>query len=43
VIVKRDLQINENPMPEGAQAMDVVAKDFVLYCRLRGYDVYRRR
>jgi hypothetical protein len=43
VIVKRDLQINENPMPERAQAMDLLAKDFVLYRQLRGYDVYRRR
>jgi hypothetical protein len=43
VIVKRDPQINENPMPEGAQAMDLVGKDFALYRRLRGYDVYRRQ
>ena len=43
VIVKQDLQISENPMPEGSQALDLVAKDFALYRRLRGYDVYRRR
>ena len=43
VIVKRVLQIDENPMPEGDQAMELVQRDFVLYRRLRGYDVYRRR
>jgi hypothetical protein len=43
VIVKRVLQIDANPMPEGARAMELVQRDFALYRRLAGYDVYRRR
>jgi hypothetical protein len=42
VIVKRALQINENPMPDRERTMDMVQREFVLYRRLRGYDVYRR-
>ncbi len=43
VIVKRALQINENPMPEFEPTMQLVQRDFALYRRLQGYDVYRRR
>ena len=43
VIVKGALQINENPMPEGRQTLQRVERDFVLYRRLRGYDVYRKK
>ena len=42
VIVKRALQINENPMPEFEETMPLVQRDFGLYRRLQGYDVYRR-
>jgi hypothetical protein len=43
VIVKRALQINGNPMPEFEETMQLVQRDFALYRRLKGYDVYRRR
>ena len=43
IIVKRALQINENPMPESVQAMQWVELNFELYQRLQGYDVYRSR
>ena len=43
VIVKRALQINGNPMPEFEQTMQLVQRDFALYRRLQGYDMYRRR
>lgn len=43
LIVKRDLQIKENPMPYGEQTLRLVQGDFELHTRLRGYDVYRRR
>jgi len=43
VIVKRVLQINENPMPDRRQTMDMVEREFVLYRSLRGYDVFRRQ
>jgi hypothetical protein len=43
VIVKRALQMNENPMPEGAQALELVQKEYALYRSLSGYDVFRRR
>ena len=42
VIVKRALQINENPMPDADLANRLVQKEFALYRSLRGYDVYRR-
>jgi hypothetical protein len=42
VIVKRALQINENPMPESEQMLHLIQKEFVPYRGLRGYDVYRR-
>ena len=43
VIVKRALQINENPMPEWEQTMQWIELNFELHQRLQGYDVYRRR
>ena len=43
VIIKRVLQINENPLPEREQTMKLVAQDFLLNRRLKGYDVYRLR
>jgi hypothetical protein len=43
VIIKRILQIKENPLPESRQTMELVAQDFAIYRRLRGYDVYRLR
>jgi len=43
VIVKRALQIDENPMPNWEQTMVLLEREFVPYARLRGYDIYRRR
>jgi len=43
VVVKRDLQIKENPMPEREAGERMLLGDFSLYARLRGYEVYRRR
>ncbi len=43
VIVKRVLQINENPLPEAERTMELAGQDFAIYRRLTGYDVYRRR
>jgi hypothetical protein len=43
VIVKRALQMNEDPMPERSQTMQLVAQDYELYRRLEGYDIYRKR
>lgn len=42
VIVKRVLQIDQNPMPERDRTMKLVQREFVRYRQLRGYDVYRR-
>ena len=43
VIVKRVQQINENPMPERAQSMELIDAEYALYRRLGGYDIYRRQ
>jgi len=43
VIVKTRLQSTENPLPEGELTMDLVRKEFRMYRRLAGYDVYRRQ
>ena len=40
LIVKRDLQIKENPMLEPAETMNVLMQEFKLAAHLRGYDVY---
>jgi hypothetical protein len=43
LIVKRDLQINVDPTPDGTATMQALMGEFTLAARLRGYDVYRRR
>jgi hypothetical protein len=43
VIVKRVQQIKGDPTPERAQTMQLVARDYALYRRLGGYDIYRKR
>lgn len=43
LIVKRDLQIEENPMLEPAETMSVLNREFTPAAHLHGYDVYRRR
>jgi hypothetical protein len=42
LIVKRDLQIKEDPTPDRAETMSVLMHEFTLAAHLRGYDVYRR-
>jgi hypothetical protein len=42
LIVKRDLQLKEDPTPERAATIDALMCEFKLTTRLRGYDVYRR-
>jgi hypothetical protein len=43
LVVKRDLQLNADPMPQREQTINALLQDFVLNARLRGYDVYQRR
>jgi hypothetical protein len=42
LIVKRGLQIKEDPTPQRAELMQALMGEFALAARLRGYDVYRR-
>jgi len=42
VIVKRRLQLNDDPLPQRERVMALVASEFTLYRKLNGYDVYRR-
>jgi hypothetical protein len=42
VIVKTRLQSTEDPLPEPETTMILIQKEFPLYKRLAGYDVYRR-
>jgi hypothetical protein len=42
LIVKRDLQIREDPTPNSAVLMDALMHEFTLAVHLRGYDVYLR-
>jgi hypothetical protein len=42
LIVKRDLQLKEDPQPQREASMAALRAIFVPYRRLRGYDVYRR-
>jgi hypothetical protein len=42
LIVKRDLQIREDPTPQRAELMHALMSEFKLTAHLRGYDVYRR-
>ena len=43
LIVKRELQIKEDPTPQREALMKELPAEFVLDIRLQGYDVYRRR
>jgi hypothetical protein len=43
LIVKRDLQIKEDPTPQREAALDALQQVFQPYSKLGGYDVYRRR
>jgi hypothetical protein len=43
LIVKRDLQIKENPMLEPAETISVLMREFAPVAHLKGYDVYRRK
>ena len=42
LIVKRDLQINEDPSPQRQATMKALMTEFTMAAHLRGYDVYRR-
>jgi len=42
LILKRDLQINENPTPNLEATLQELMGEFTLATHLRGYDVYRR-
>ncbi len=42
LIVKRDLQIKEDPTPQREAALDALQRVFLPYRKLSGYDVYRR-
>jgi hypothetical protein len=42
LIVKRDLQIKEDPTPERAATIRLLMQEFTPAAHLRGYDVYRR-
>jgi hypothetical protein len=43
VIVKRELQSLENPMPEKEETLRLVGMEFGLYRELKEYEVYRRK
>ncbi len=43
LIVKRSLQINEDPTPQRQATLDLLGRDFALYRQLDDYDIYRRR
>jgi hypothetical protein len=43
LIVKRDLQMREDPTPQREATMKALMRDFTLSARLHGYDVYERR
>jgi len=42
LIVKRDLQLKEDPTPQRDAALRALLQDFAPYRKLAGYDVYRR-
>jgi hypothetical protein len=42
LIVKRELQINEDPTPQREATLTALLRDFTLYRQLGSYDVYRR-
>jgi hypothetical protein len=43
LVVKRDLQIKEDPTPDGPAVLKALMGDFAPVARLQGYDVFRRR
>lgn len=43
LVVKRELQIKEDPTPDRAATLSVLMQEFSAYRQLAGYDVYRRR
>jgi hypothetical protein len=42
LIVKRDLQLTEDPMPDRTATIQALMGEFALAAHLHGYDVYRR-
>ena len=42
LIVKRDLQIKEDPTPQREALLEALQQDFLPYRKLGGYDVFRR-
>jgi hypothetical protein len=42
VIVKTRLQSTENPLPDRALVLSLIAKEFPVYRKLGGYDIYHR-
>jgi hypothetical protein len=42
LVVKRELQIKEDPTPQREATLKLLMSDFTLVARLHGYDVYRR-
>ena len=42
LIVKRNLQLKEDPTPERDATLNLLQSQFTLVTRLRGYDIYRR-
>jgi hypothetical protein len=43
LVVKTKLQLTADPVPESAKTLALLQREFVLYRRLDGYEVYRRR
>lgn len=43
LVVKRELQIRDDPTPDRAGTMSALLQDFARYRTLSGYDVYQRR
>jgi hypothetical protein len=42
LIVKRDLQLKEDPTPQREAALEALQQVFLPYRKLGSYDVYRR-
>ncbi len=42
LIVKRDLQIKEDPTPQREATVEALLEEFRIYRSLKGYDIYRR-
>jgi hypothetical protein len=43
LIVKRDLQLEDEPVEKKDRVLALLHRDFTLVARLKNYDVYRRR